>query len=278
MPKVMLATLVLCLLAFGCEDNEISFYVEHAKAQPEAPTCEVSESDGFASYGILDLAFGSSYGGSYLVKNALMSREDYGNLRAETNGIFIDGMEVYVRQMDGSMVGSTEYYEFEHYLAPEETGLAHAVAVPASITQGLADNYGCLLLNDSNYPQDTITYDVNGQRVPRSLDSVYTVVRFLGHSQGGSDVQTPEFTFLIHLCCGCLVDWDNCGNGCSAFCEEPEGHGMCTMGVGNGGAEMDCRMLYHNTGARWGECSIDEADPDAGTRQCNCDDDCGAAS
>ncbi len=255
MPKVMLATLVLCLLAFGCEDNEITFFVEHMKTQPEAPTCETSESDAFSARGLLDLSFGNSFSGFYFVTNHLMAREDYGNLRAETNGITIDGMEVYVRGMDGTSYGSTEYYEFEQYVPPEDSTVAYAVAIPTSVTQALSESLGCLPLNGNNYPGSTIGEDANGQIVPRYFDSVYSVVRFLGHSQGGSDVQTPEFTYPIDLCCGCLLDWANCMEGdCGRYCVKPDEPSMCHIGSDNGGT-FDCRTLYFDPeDASW-DCS-----------------------
>ncbi len=252
----------LAVLA-SCEPNEISFYVEHVKEQPEAPECSVTESDGFIPTGAMDLSFRNAYGAWCLVTNQLMAREDYGNGMAETNGITIDGMEVYVRATNGVLLGAPEYYELELYVEPENSTVAAAVMIPNSLVEELADEYDCPYY--ASFPTDT----VGGF----SMGSVYAVARFIGHTSGGADVLTPEFSFLINLSCGGLINWDNCMTNCDRYCEEPEDNTMCILGVYNGGDEYDCRHIYYNPNAEWypapGEI-CDEA-------ICNCSD-CDAAN
>ncbi|MDJ0761976.1 MAG: hypothetical protein QNJ97_03215 [Myxococcota bacterium] len=256
---------VLCVLMLtsACADNEQSFYVEHVKVQPEAPDCEVTVSDGIVPAGLLDLIFRNPYTGWYLVTNGLVAREDFGNLVTESNGIVIDGTEVYVRGTDGALLGNTEYYEFEHYVAPESSDVWLGIALPSSVVDALAEEYGC----------PRLTYDMDEISVSYGL--IYSVTRFIGHTLGGTDVRTPDFTFPIEVCCGCLIAWGNCNemDPCSRYCEEPNGHGMCTLGVANGGDPVDCRSLYHNPGATWtgapGECTDETTGLD---RPCTCDD------
>ena len=236
--------------AFGCVDNEESFFIEHVKAQPQAPDCEVSVSDGNIAMGLLDLSFRNSYTGWYLVNNGLVSREDLGNLVTETNGIIVDGAEVYVRALNGAVIGATEYYEFERFIPPEEESIAFALSLPGTIVGELAASQNCPVLTS-----------LSGQLAVNA--TVYSVVRFIGHTNGDVDVETPEFTFPIELCCGCLVEWANCADPCSRFCEEPEKHGMCTPGVYNGGDLYDCRYLYYDDPDKSWDC-------DGGT--CTCAD------
>ncbi|MCP4599484.1 MAG: hypothetical protein GY847_02925 [Proteobacteria bacterium] len=274
MMREMIPVVLLGILAAGCVENDISFFIEHVKMQPEMPKCEVTESDGFVAQGTLDLSFRNAYGAWYLLSNHLMAREDYGNLKAETNGIIIDGMEVHVRGLDGELHGKTEYYEFEHFIPPEATGVWAGYAIPATVVRELANEHGCLPLNSGNYPSNTIGRDVNGGSV-KYIGMVYSVVRFLGHTNGHSDVTTPKFTFPIHLCCGCLVEWENCVDPCSQYCTDVEEHTMCTPGVFNGGEGYDCRALYHNPDAVWqGGCTEELDDGGVRDRLCSCVDDC----
>lgn len=235
--------LALALAALGCEDNEITFFVEHVKAPPAAPECEVTASDPMTPGGLLDLSFRNSYTAWYLLHNSLVSREDYSNLVAETNGIHIEGSEAYVRGTDGTMYGSTEYYELQLYVDPEQSGIAMAINLPAAIVAEIAADRGCPELSAAAFPWGSGTRDAGGM--------VYTVVRFLGHTSGGVDVETPEFTFPVELCCGCLVDWAACDTQCNTYCRAPGASGMCTEGVANGGALFDCANLYYNPDETW---------------------------
>ena len=266
---VMKKGAIIMVLAFvvmaGCEPNEISFYVEHVKQQPESPECSVTESDGFAAWGTLDLVFRNSYSGTYLVTNQLMAREDYGNGVAESNGINIDGIETYTRGFDGALLSNTEYYEFELYVEPESSSIAAGIMVSATLADDLAEQIGCPTYTELEQGA-TI-----GQELSLFHSGVYSVVRFLGHSSGGVDVMTPEFTFPVNICCGCLIDWSNCASNCSKYCEDPEPNTWCWAGVDNGGNAYDCRYLYHNTAQTW---VADEGETCQYLYACNCADDC----
>ena len=85
---VMALSIVLVIL--GCVDNDVTFFVEHVKVQPEAPQCSTSAGDDFAPSGLVDLGVASSFFNYYYVTNAAMLREDYDNIRAETDGIMVE--------------------------------------------------------------------------------------------------------------------------------------------------------------------------------------------
>lgn len=282
MKKVLLFT-VLALVLGSCVDNEISFFVEHAKKQPEAPSCTWSPSDDFAASGTLDLAFSGIYNQGFLVQNQLMIREDYDNLKAETNGIFIEGYEVSVRLSSNEAVGGTETADIEFYVEPESVGVVPVTVLSRTTVDALAEGVNCLRLSRANYPADSVYpgyTDVNGEPIPREAGFAYINVRFFGRTNGGLDVETPEFTFGISLCCGCLVNWSNCSVRCERYCEEPEEDKMCNNGVGNGDSQYDCRWLYEDPDATWDDPAdpncVDEADDGSETRRnCTCAD-CGA--
>ncbi len=253
----MITILALATLA-GCEPNEISFFVEHVKQQPEAPECAVTESDEFTASGTLDVSFRNSYTGWCLVTNAMMAREDLGSGIAESNGVTIDGMESYVRATNGVLLGAPEYYELELYIEPETSSVAAAVMVPYSVVDDLADEFGC---PDYDAFPDGTTGGWN-------IGSMYAVVRFIGHTAGGKDVLTPEFSFPINVTCGTLIEWGNCLTNCSKYCEDPETSGMCQEGVWNGGVEYDCRNFYHNPDQQW----VPGPGDDCEETLCNCND------
>jgi hypothetical protein len=269
------ATAALVLLATGllfggCVENEITLFVEHMKVQPKPPTCVSNTGDEKAAEGVIDLAIAHSFAGYYYVTNAAMIREEYDNLRAETDGVFIEGMEVYVLPTaGGGPIGGSEYYEYQMYIPPQSSDIVPAVVIPNAIVEQLREENGC---------SAAFSYDPEGMFVDGEMadafwngitaeyyDSVYAVVRFLGHTAGGSDLTTPEYSFLITPCCNCLVNWTCCTMPCDAFCSDPDESTTCNPGVlaGNGTLEevsYDCRNIYHGALASWG----DSDDPDGG--------------
>jgi hypothetical protein len=265
--RIATAALVLVstgLALAGCVENEQTLFVEHMKIQPKPPSCVSNTGDEKAAEGLIDLAIAHSFGGYYYVTNAAMVREEYDNLRAETDGVFIEGMEVYVVGTSGGIYGSSEYYEYQMYIPPESSDIVPAIAVPNSVVQELASGYGCNRA-DSYVPAEMfvagtdaleMAEDYWGGITVEYYDSVYAVVRFLGHTGGGSDLETPEYSFLITPCCNCLVDWSCCTSPCDAFCGEPDELSSCNPGVlaGNGTLEevsYDCRNIYRGALGSW---------------------------
>lgn len=260
-----LAALVVgAAVVAGCVDNDQSFYIEHIKMQPEAPGCEANPGDPYAASGMLDLAARNGFSGWYYVTNGVMIREDYDNLDAESDGIFVDGMEVYVTAADGTLVGGSEYFQMQMFIEPEQSAVVPGVSIPASVVAELADAYGCPYAGSYDLV-DVFNGDEEGP-VVEHYGAVYSVVRFLGHTQGNYDVETQNYTFPIELCCNCLIEWDNCTDPCGAFCDEVEEPELCTGGVANGTAlQNDCRGYYHNESAEW----LQQAD--GGLMQMDCE-------
>ena len=275
--------IALGVLASACVDNEETFFVEHMKVQPEAPACTSSAGDDTASSGLMDLAVATSYSGYYYVTNAAMEREAYDNIRAESDGIFVEGAEVFVTAGEGGgVIGGSEYYLFNQFIPPETSDIVPAVSIPPAVVEELATQYGCR--RAWSYTGTEI-YDAiengNGQWPPLSeyYGFVYAVVRFIGHTQGGSDVMTQEYSFLVDLCCNCLVEWSNCNTLCGSFCSEADDPTMCHPGVANGsGTGWDCRDVGFGRLSQWTEDvqDVDDVDSDSDTTEMyelnmNCD-------
>jgi hypothetical protein len=249
--------LVLALTVGSCVDNEVSFFVEHMKVQPSPPGCVTSTGDEKAATGLIDLATATSYAGWYYVTNHAMLREEYDNLRAETDGIIVDGMEVYVVDAEGgSLIGGSQYYEFESYIPPESSDVIPAIAIPSEVVASLAQEYDCPSMWDLNVKQGLAQSIEDGTLgttlVQAYYPAVYSKVRFVGHTQGGSEVETPEFSFMINLCCNCLTAWTACADPCYAFCSEPAESSFCQPGVGSGTDSIeDCASYFYTPGAQW---------------------------
>jgi hypothetical protein len=269
------------VLFLSCVDNEISFFIEHAKIQPEGPDCTASASDEVASSGLIDVMFRKGFSNTYLITNQLMSQEDYDNVKAETNGILIDAFDVSITTTDtNENIGVSERIPSQDFLEPESSDVAEAVILSSDLVEEMANAAGCLRRTAENYPaesmfQTTEPKDRNGNPVPRGLGTVNTGIRFYGHTQGGKAVQTQRFIFPIRLCCGCLVNWYFCNDPCERYCTEGDGFEddkMCVLGIENGDSLFDCRKIYNNIGQDW-PCMIENpngTDPPLVRSTCTC--------
>ncbi|MDD5307843.1 MAG: hypothetical protein PHU25_11035 [Deltaproteobacteria bacterium] len=271
---ILLVMIVGAALAAGCADNEVTFYVEHMKVQAAPPECTSTTGDAPAHEGYLDLAFGQGFAGWYQVTNKAMVRDQTENLRAETDGIFVEGMEVYVETADGAIVGTSDqnnFFQYALYIEPESSDIVFGNALPETVVRELATQFNCKLLEDYTYDDymkivflgqqsQQVIQQVSEEISSRSFGSVYSVIRFLGHTNGGTEVQTPEYPFMLSLCCNCLIDWGNCMEPCSAFCQEPEQDKMCISGVADGLSpdnKFDCRNLTSSPSQTWPDDTID---------------------
>ena len=272
--RVLLGGLIASMTVslFGsCVENEISFFVEHVKVQPKTPACAYSESDEVAADGTLDLIFGNGFSNGYQLRNQLMSREDYDNLKAENGGLFIDSYEVSLRTAATNQeLGFSQRLPREYHMEPESTDVIVAEVLPPDIAWQLAEENHCLPLRQVNYPPENLfptdptlySTDADGNLVPRTIGVVNSRIQFFGHSQGGDSLETQVYTFPITLCCGCLVEWGLCKDPCERYCteykdlDEPK---MCVPGVANGDDLYDCREKYLNTSMVW-ECPMVNTD------------------
>ena len=270
---ITVMALSIALAILGCVDNDVTFFVEHVKVQPEAPQCSTSAGDDFSPSGLIDLAVANSLFNYYYVTNAAMLREDYDNIRAETDGIIVEGMEVYVESTTGGLVGGTEYFDFQHYIPPESSEIMAAISIPDSVVGDLADAAGCRRVDTYDDAEEIAALSLQSPRAwPPQWESdtgtIYSVVRFLGHTQGGRDVETEEFSFMVKTCCNCLVDWSPCINLCGTFCESGEEVDVCYVGVANSaGTVIDCRQLGYDRTSVW-----QSVDSSGNTITMTCDD------
>jgi hypothetical protein len=70
--------------------------------------------------------------------------------------------------------------------------------------------------NTTSY--STLTNGANGN-LAGLPDTMTAVIKFLGHTQGGKNLETQEFSVRLLIYCGVSGGWDTCyGSGCTAIC------------------------------------------------------------
>lgn len=233
----------------GCVDNEQSFYIEHAKMLPDPPDCTVSSGDAEASTYGMNLFLLDTPVTHFSVSNAIMSQEDYGRLRTESNGILVDGYEVYTLIPGEGAFGGTEYITYNSFMEAESAGLLAAQIMSSTTITQLRARFGCTpfspkAVGDAIFSEnDAIlnqlramdTGQPGGEPIPQFM---YAVVRFLGHTQGGKEVETQEFSIALNMWCGISGGWQNCiDDVCTAFCSsDATPMNECSDGMYSGGA------------------------------------------
>jgi hypothetical protein len=264
--------LALCLAAAlaGCRDNQESFYIEHMKVIPDPPECKYTTGDPAAYSVTVDLAFvdDNDFYAGFQVTNALMTREDYDNLKAESNGILVDGAEAAV-SVGGQSAGASVFRAVDAFLEAESTDVIMGITIPGEVKTNLGAALGCASAEDTATAMLVDLQDGVLDNPPEAVnfDTGYGSVRFLGHTLGGSEVETNVFSFAIQSCCNCAVDWSACMNPCNAFCSEPTGYTYCdgALGINAGGNPLPCNLLTYNPNATW------TSETDGGVVEVGCD-------
>jgi hypothetical protein len=258
------STLALALVASlpGCKDNEESFYIEHMKILPDAPECKYSTGDQPETSISIDLAFsgGDDFYGGFQVTNALMAREDYDNLKAESNGIFIDGAEA-AASVGGQAVGGSVYRGVDFFIDAETTSVVQGIFLAGEIKTALADALNCPSTEETGatLAADLADGDIDNPPQVTYYDAGTVSVRFIGHSQGGEEVETNLFTVAIQACCNCDISWSECSDPCFAFCTAPAEYSYCegALGMNVGDNRPPCNYAMYSPYASWADETVD---------------------
>jgi len=264
----------------GCRDNQESFYIEHMKVLPDPPDCKYTTGDAVAPSVFVDLTAvdNDDFYAGFQVTNALMTREDYDNLKAESNGILIEGSEAVV-SVGGQSAGASVFREVDFFLEPESTAVVMGITIPGEVKTAMASALGCTPAQDVG---DAIREDLldgvldNPLPETENFEPGIGSVRFLGHTQGGSEVETNVFSFAVQSCCNCAVQWSTCWNPCDAFCTPPEESGYAVpcagaQGINVGEDILPCAVFTFSPGTEW---TTGETLADGGVEMGNCEDDC----
>jgi hypothetical protein len=276
MTKILTSVLFMVFAVSGCVDNEKSFYIEHAKSYPDPPKCKVSTGDPVSPSTIIDLSLASEGGiwKYFYVTNAIMSKKDYDNLEAESNGIIVDGYELSTELAGQGSISGTEFYKYNHFIPPESSDVLYANLVSANSLVQLQNHMHCLRNYTLSQIKDAILSgntavlnDLN--QASQDVISGYANIKYLGHTQGGKDVETQTFSHHLNFFCGPAGGWTPCfEDPCYAFCnKEATIEDSCVIGVGQ---IMTCSDLLTVVGDLTGDWDNDASTPPTDYCKSNC--------
>ena len=222
--------LALSTVAPGCtEDSQSMLYVRQVQGLL-APQCTVDNSPDSITIpsGTLDIAFRTEYLAALLVGSQLVGRGAPELSRTETSAVQIRSAVVRVESSQGQVLSS--------YTIPVAGFIDASRAGAASF--GLV----AVQLIDTKAAMSAGT-----EKGPRRL---FSRVKILGETLGGSEVESAEFGFPITVCNGCLV-------GFPADSDNPDTDALDCDNVGDGtvtaaqcyfgqDAPIDCRQCRGN--------------------------------
>jgi hypothetical protein len=185
--------LFLGVAAIGCTEEQTSFFIE-ANVKIDPPEC-IARAEGSVTRllgGSLDVGLTLEYEATLLVGSQLAPRGDKTNLRSETMITTITGAEVHLY----TDVGEPDPY------SPEFTVPATGVILPsASADPGYGVVTATLIPAATG---DGLAGELNGRGERRTRVAVVSV---FGTTIGGLEIESSEFTYVISVCEGCLVDF-----------------------------------------------------------------------
>jgi hypothetical protein len=211
-------TFLLVIASVGCVDDDRSFYIARMNVPLKGCTSEGERGDSLMGSGYLDVSLKLGYIGFPLIINSLEPSED----KPERNKLQLKEIKI---KMDRGEVP----------IAVPEMLLNHSEPVAGDMLPGDSLSGGIDILSDdfaafmaANLPQD------QKPLITAKLRAVAT--------RSGSELETPEFSFGVKLCNGCLVDMrdacptdpDNDTSVYSNLCGRPQdGPVTCCIPVGS---------------------------------------------
>jgi hypothetical protein len=190
----------------GCTEEETGFFIQ-GNVQITAPACVARAESGatLVGTGLLDVALKLDYEASLLVGNQLTPRGDKANLRTETQIATIAGAEVQLFRDTGE-------------LDIEFTVPASGVISPnGSEAPGFAVVFATLLPASTG---DEISGEFEQEGAGRgAVKTRIARVKVFGETIGGLEIESSEFSYVIQVCRGCLVDFPAPALGPTGACD-----------------------------------------------------------
>jgi len=241
----ILGILALGAMSFsGCEGNFETFYIDYIKAPAASPACTYTTTGDTKEYffeNTVDV-FLAGYSGEFYtyqrvfaLKNMLAPMAQPANGVVESNSVIIKGAYVHIDRK-----GYKERFSY----------LVNPMIEPQNDGLGTAD---LLVWSEIEPYFNSCMPDSSGWPVVKLLDTIDVIVRFTGRTQGGVNVETPDYKVKIKLCCGCLIKSNvkcigsNFPMDIPACCSiAPEGDLPCAIGSD---LPIDCTQLVGCQGA-----------------------------
>lgn len=171
----------------ACAHNDQSFFIRHVMKPPDDCLYKPDPTQTYIPEGFVDVSLARDYTPFFLVGNQLLQRADKDTVRAESSRINIEGAIVRVTTADGAVIN-------------EFTSLSSGVVDPQPGNGVTFAAAGLTILDPPTI--DKLKGLFNNRSASRTIVSH---VKAIGHTLGGTAVESDEFAFPITICAGCLV-------------------------------------------------------------------------
>jgi hypothetical protein len=189
----------------------------------------------YLSFGTLDVAFSEEYVPTLLLGNQLIPQGNAATDRIETNDVVIEGAIVRVTDATGATL--------DNYTAPGNGFLAPA----SGGTPGLG-TYSAILVSPT--ASDAVRQSFGNQF--GGTKRLVSYVKIIGHTTGGTHIESGEVGIPVNACNGCLVEFPS-GSDDLAQTTQPN----CAATASTGGTVttpcvfgqdqyVDCRLCQGN--------------------------------
>ena len=183
----------------GCATQDSELFIRAVADSPPGQCIVKPEADTqIRLVGTLDLAFGGPYYATLLWGNQLVERGSSDLVRTEVNRVALESADVSVQLTDGSEITS--------YSVPT-SGFADP-------TVGGLPGFGLAAVPLIDFKSGRAAYKA-GKR------TLVSKVRLFGKTLGGSSVQSNQFTYVVEVCNGCLVNYKAVNNDPTAATGSP---------------------------------------------------------
>jgi hypothetical protein len=192
----LIGAVLLGTMSAGCTDEQTSFYIQgNVKVDPPQCLARPESNSTILLVGGLDVALRRGYQAILLVGSQLAPRGDKTNLRTETMVATITGAEVHLYDDVGTLVDDPFTVPATGVIPPDSSdgpgfGVISATLIPAS--------FGTALLMGTD-GQEALAY--------RESRTFVAEVIVFGKTIGGLDVESSQFSYVIQVCKGCIVDF-----------------------------------------------------------------------
>lgn len=210
--KQLVMGVAVATLLCGCAENRSSFFIMGILAPDDECAAEPSEEGPYIPQGALDIAYASNYIIFPQLSNQLSGRGDEQNFISETNGIQVEGANIKIWR-GGRPQGDTVYEFYQPaacYVFPQSISSCFFIPIPEVAVQQLVGLAFQGREIGEISPDELLAYD----------DIVTVGIQILGTTNGGTEVETPEFYFTVNLT-----------YGASTLCRYPDEYGVYCASV-----------------------------------------------
>jgi hypothetical protein len=179
----------------ACQHNDSSLFVQDViyptpAAQGQTCTYTADPNQTFLSHGKIDVGFPTTgYQAEFLIGNQLVAESNSAQLATETSTININAAIITDTAADGT--------QLDQY-----TWLTGGSVYPSTGTVPGYAAIGAVIASPK-----AIAALAGAARASDGTETLITYTKFIGHTLGGTYIESNVFEYAIDVCYGCLVDY-----------------------------------------------------------------------